>query len=112
MTAVWQTRPFKAIHLDFNSDREQQLDLHLRASYVILQVLDFFLTIFAMTIGMAELNPLMNSLLASPAQLLSFKLALPLIIAWFIPGKLLIPAIIFLAMVVGWDIKELLVLFL
>jgi len=60
-----------------------------------------------MSIGFTELNPFMQNLLDNPVQLFLAKCAIPLLIAWLAPGKLLIPAIIAMAIVVGWDIKEL-----
>jgi len=81
----------------------------LRASYVLLSQLDLILTILAVSLGLSELNPVMRHLLSALPQLLVVKLAVPLLIAWFIPSKLLIPAIILLVMVVGWDVKELLI---
>jgi hypothetical protein len=52
----------------------------------------------------------MRASLNSPGQLGIIKFGIPLLISWLVPGKLLIPAIVLLAGVVGWDIKELLLL--
>jgi hypothetical protein len=80
-----------------------------KVSFVLLNQLDFVLTTFALSFGFYELNPLMRSWAASPLQLIVIKLAIPIAIAWLVPGKLLLPAIFLLILVVGWDVKELLV---
>ena len=80
-----------------------------KVSFVLLNQLDLVLTVVALSFGFHELNPLMRSWAASPVQLLLFKFAIPLAIAWLVPGKLLVPAIALLVFIVGWDVKELLV---
>jgi hypothetical protein len=42
-----------------------------------------------------------------PALLLIVKLIIPLVIAWLLPGKLLLPSIALLMFVVIWNLKEL-----
>jgi len=83
-------------------------DSTLKVSYVSLHLVDLILTQIGIYLGFSELNIVMKGLLANPLQLLAFKLALPVFIAWLVPGKFLIPAIVLLLLVVGWDIKELL----
>ena len=102
---VWQYRFFRARteHLQSTS---------ATVGYVFLQLLDLMLSILAMWLGLSEVNPFMRNLLATPVQLLTVKLAIPLLVVWLVPGKLLIPAILFLSLVVGWNIKELLVFLL
>ena len=85
-------------------------DMMLKISYLVLQVLDLGLTLLAVSLGAHELNPVIRASLASPVQLTVLKGGLPLLIAWLLPGKFLIPGILFLAVVVGWNVKELLVL--
>ncbi len=75
--------------------------------FVLLNQIDLVLTVSAVGLGFSELNPFMKNLLSSPWQLLSFKLAIPLLIAWLVPPRLLLPAIVLLLFVVGWDAKEL-----
>ena len=65
-----------------------------------------------MSIGLSELNPVMRQLANMPLQLVIIKCAIPLLIAWLAPGKLLLPAIILLCLVVSWNIKELLLFLL
>jgi len=80
-----------------------------KVSFVLLNLVDLILTIFALSIGLYELNPWMRSLAASPLQLLLVKLAIPILIAWIVPSRLLLPAIGLLIFIVGWDVKELLI---
>jgi hypothetical protein len=78
-----------------------------KLSFIILNMLDLGLTLFALSQGANELNPLMRSMVNSPLQLYTAKLVLPLFLAWLLPGKLLWPSIALLTFVVGWDIREL-----
>ena len=86
--------------------------LALKASYVLLHQLDLVLTVVAVSLGYSELNPLMRALLSAPIQLIVIKVFIPLVIVWLCPNKLLLPATAFLALVVGWNIKELILLLL
>ena len=79
---------------------------------MLLHQFDLVLTVLAVTLGFSELNPLMRYLVAMPFLLLIIKLAIPLLIAWLAPGKLLLPAIILLCLIVIWNIKELLLFML
>jgi len=108
MAMVWHSNTIQPSCLIRKSNRDYWQDLALRGSYLFLQQLDLILTILAMSLGLSELNPMMKSLLASPIQLALVKVAIPLLVVWFVPGKFLIPAIVLLCMVIGWDIKELL----
>ncbi|MFH1003639.1 MAG: DUF5658 family protein [Chloroflexota bacterium] len=80
-----------------------------KVSFVLLNQLDLALTVLAASLGLPELNPFMRYLLAVPVGLLLFKSALPLVIAWLVPGRLLWPAIICLSLVAGWNVKELVI---
>ena len=77
-------------------------DLRLKVAYLGLQVLDLILTIVAIKLGAVELNPMMRAALRSPIQMLWF--------VWMLPGRILIPAIALLLFVVGWDIRQLVLL--
>ena len=79
-----------------------------KASFILLNQLDLTLTVVAVSLGFTEMNPVMKYLLQAPALLLIVKLAIPIAIAWLIPGRILIPSIALLARVVIWNIKELL----
>jgi hypothetical protein len=85
-------------------------DVILKAVYLSLQLLDLGLTIMAAHFGFPELNPFMRASLSSPYQLAIVKFGIPLLFGWLVPGKLLIPAIVLLVGVLGWNIKELLLL--
>jgi hypothetical protein len=82
-------------------------DLRLKIGYLGLQVLDLALTLFALSLGAQELNPLLRAAFQSPLQLTVIKVGLPLWLVWILPGRFLIPAVVLLLFVVGWDIKEL-----
>jgi len=83
-----------------------------KASFVLLNQFDLTLTVLAIYLGLSELNPLIRQLVNIPILLLIVKLALPLLIAWLIPGKLLLPSIALLALVIVWNIKELIIFLL
>ncbi len=95
-------------YFPWESDRNYGYSLSLKISYVCLHLVDLILTNVGTSLGLTELNPLMRNLLDAPLQLLAIKLVIPLLIAWLLPGKLLIPAIAFLSGVVIWNVKELL----
>ena len=76
-------------------------------SFVLLSQVDLYLTLIAVSSGFSELNPIMRTLLAAPLYLILIKVVSPIFIAWLTPGKLLVPAIVLLGFVIGWDIKEL-----
>ena len=90
--------------------RHDYRDVVLRLAYLSLQILDLGMTLLAAHLGFPELNPIIKASLNSPYQLLIFKLGIPLLIILFVPGKFLIPAIVLLSAVVGWNMKELLLL--
>jgi hypothetical protein len=97
-------------YLSVKRKRREPGDIILRAVYLSLQMLDLGLTLVATNLGFLELNPLMRDSLTSPCQLVIFKFCIPLLITWFVPGKLLIPAIVLLGGIIGWNVKELLML--
>jgi len=82
-------------------------DVVEKVMYVVLSQADLVLTAFAVHAGFYELNPLVRNLLAAPVMLILIKGAIPLFVAWLAPGKLLLPAIGVLVLVVGWNVKEL-----
>ena len=79
-----------------------------KASFVLLNQLDLALTLLAFNLGLTELNPLVRYAATVPVLLLLMKVAVPLLIAWLVPGRLLLPAIVLLCLVVAWNIRELL----
>ena len=80
-----------------------------KASFVFLCLLDLILTLLAINLGLSEINPFIGYLIQIPALFLVMKLFIPAIIAWIMPGKLLLPSIGLLALVVIWNIKELVI---
>jgi len=110
MAVVWQNNNIKQYCPALGDESDYWRDLALKASYVFLHQFDLILTMLAASLGLTELNPLIRGLLGAPLYLMAIKLAMPLFIACLFPGKYLIPAILFLAMVVGWNVKELLFL--
>ncbi len=78
-----------------------------KISFVLLNQIDLLLTVLAVSSGLREINPVMNYLLAIPVLLVIVKTVIPLLIAWLVPGRLLLPAIGLLSGVILWNITEL-----
>jgi len=78
-----------------------------KVSFVLLNQFDLALTVLAVSLGLFEMNPLMRYLVTVPVLLLVVKSAVPLLIAWLVPGRFLLPALILLGTVVAWNIREL-----
>ncbi|MDD5190750.1 MAG: DUF5658 family protein [Dehalococcoidales bacterium] len=74
-------------------------DILIKVTYVVFQQMDLFMTVFAISRGSTELNPFMRSLLANPFQLVTIKIIIPVILAWVVPGKFLLPALLFILFV-------------
>ena len=83
-----------------------------KIAFIGLNVIDLVLTLFAMNMGAHELNPIMRGMISSPMSIFTTKLLMPLVLAWLLPGKLLIPSIAVLVFVVGWDVRELIIFFM
>ena len=83
-----------------------------KISFILLSLFDLTLTILAMYLGLSEINPLVRYLVQIPLLLLIIKLVIPVLIAWIMPGKLLLPSIALLALIVIWNIKELVIFLL
>ena len=107
METVLQRVGIKQNHYIGHSNSQYLTGINVKASYVLLHLVDLILTIFGVSLGLSELNSIMKSLLSTPLELLVFKLAIPIVIAWFVPWKFLLPAIALLVMVICWNIKEL-----
>ena len=75
--------------------------------FVFLAYLDLVLTLLAVSLGFTELNPLVRSLLPSLGAFLLLKGGVPLLIAWLVPGRLLLPSIALQSLVLLWNSKEL-----
>ena len=82
-----------------------------KVSFILLCLFDLTLSVVAVSLGFTEINPVMSFLIGIPVLLLIIKLAIPVLIAWLIPGRLLWPSIAVLALATIWNIKEILVFF-
>jgi hypothetical protein len=80
-----------------------------KVSFLALCLLDLALTLVAMSLGFAELNPMVGFLLEMPALLIFVKGVLPVLFAWLFPGRLLWLYIPLLAAAAIWNAKELIV---
>jgi hypothetical protein len=83
-----------------------------KISFIFLSLFDLVLTMLAMYLGFYEMNPFIRFLVHIPLLLLTVKLFIPVLIAWLMPGKLLLPSIALLALAVIWNLKELVVFLL
>ena len=83
-----------------------------KVSFILLSLFDLGLTILALSLGLWEINPVVRFLIKIPALLVVAKLVIPVLIAWVMPGRLLWPSIGALALVVIWNIKELVIFLL
>ena len=112
MAIAWQSKEIRQYRPISENHAARSRGLGLKVSYVLLHQVDLILTLFAVSAGFSELNPVMRSLLHSPLQLFVVKLVIPLLIVWLIPSKFLIPAFALIALVVIWNVKEILLLVL
>jgi hypothetical protein len=80
--------------------------------FILLSEFDLTVTVVAVSMGFTEINPFIKFLITIPLLLIAVKLLIPVLIAWLIPGRLLLPSIAVLALVTIWNIKEILVFFL
>jgi hypothetical protein len=71
---------------------------------------DLTLTLMAARNGWVELNPVMRASLQSLYQIAIFKFAIPILVSWFVPGRLLIPAILLLCGILGWNFHQMICL--
>ena len=92
------------------SRRRDKTDTVLKIIFLSLQFVDLLFTALAARYGWLELNPFMKASMDSTFKLAIFKFGIPVLISWFVPGRWLIPAIMLLVMVVGWNVKELIML--
>ncbi len=107
MALAWDSKEIRQRWLINQRQGKYLWDIGLRAGYVLLHQIDLILTIFAVSSGAYELNPVMRSLLGSPYQLAIAKLAIPVMIAWLLPSRFMVPAIALLSLIICWNLKEL-----
>jgi hypothetical protein len=93
----------------FESSATFKKETNLKTGFILLCQLDLFLTLLAVYLGLSEINPLVRFLIAIPVLLILVKMLVPVLIAWLMPGKLLLPSMVILVFVVIWNIKELVV---
>ena len=82
-------------------------ETRFKTGFLALMYFDVLLTFAATQGGYAEMNPIVIGMLASPWKLALAKGVAPLVIAWLLPGRLLLPSICFLLAVAMWNVKEL-----
>lgn len=101
MATVWSKarRYFTAV--------EFKHGIPIKVGYVLLQQADMLMTNFAMSAGFHEVNPIVRGMLSSPTELLAIKLFIPIVIAWLVPAKLLIPAVALLLLVLTLNLHAL-----
>jgi hypothetical protein len=90
--------------------KKDKTDTFLKASFLLLQMADLVLTLVAARSGWIELNPFMRAQLDSLFLMVFVKFAVPALVSWFVPGRMLIPAIVLLSGVIGWNLKEMICL--
>ena len=90
----------------FDSPATFRRDTMAKVLFIFLCAADMTLTVVARSMGFNELNPLMNFMMNTPALLLMVKLVIPVLIAWLMPGKLLLPSTALLGFAFVWNMKE------
>ena len=93
----------------FDSSATFQRSTAPKVWFILLSEMDLVLTSVAAYLGLWEINPFVRFLIEVPVLMLVMKLAIPILIAWLMPGRLLIPSIVLLALVVIWNISELVI---
>ena len=78
-----------------------------KAAFIVLGLVDLFMTLYALGLGYTEQNPVFASLQHDPVGLFFLKVAGPIVIAWLAPARLLLPSIGLLCAVIGWNVGEL-----
>ena len=106
--AGWQARVISQYYALWENDWSSWRNVAVKIGYVLLHQLDLGLTMLALTSGLHEINPLIRDLLAAPPQLVLIKLAIPIFTAWIVPSRFLMPAVVLLSLIIGWNVKELL----
>ena len=86
--------------------KKDRTDTFLKVAFLTLQMADLMLTLVAARSGWVELNPIMRAQLDSLYKLAGFKFVIPVLVSWFVPGRLLIPAILLLCFITGWNLTQ------
>jgi hypothetical protein len=90
--------------------KKDKTDTALKVTFLTMQMADLILTLVAARSGWVELNPIMLASLDSLYKVAAFKFAVPILVSWFVPGRLLIPAILLLCGILGWNLRQMLCL--
>lgn len=77
-----------------------------KVAFVAFVYVDLLLTLYAFSQGFAELNPLVRALIEHPWGLALMKGVAPLLIAWLVPGRLLVPSVFVLTGINGWNLAQ------
>ena len=80
----------------------------LKLAFVALGAVDLLVTLYALSSGYVEVNPVFEAARGLPAGLFLLKVAGPVALAWLVPSKLLLPSIALLAVVLAWNMGALL----
>ena len=97
-------------YIVLKSRRRDRTDTVLKAAFLSLQLVDLAMTLVASRYGYPELNPFVKATLSSFYLMVVIKFFVPVFVSWFVPGRWLLPAILLLCGVVGWNVKELVML--
>jgi len=81
-----------------------------KVAFIVLCQVDMILTSVAVSLGFTELNPFVVFLIEFPVMFIVIKGLVPLLIAWAVPGRLLLPSVAVLSFVLIWNTKELIYL--
>ena len=92
------------------SRKRDNVDTIFKVIFLALQLTDLALTLVAARSGYPELNPMLRGSVDSVTTLAILKCCIPVAISWFVPGRWLLPAILLLFGVVGWNVTEMIML--
>jgi hypothetical protein len=90
--------------------KKDKTDTFFKVTFLTLQMADLMLTLVAARSGWIELNPLMRASLDSLSMMIIIKFAVPTLVSWFVPGRLLLPAILLLCGITGWNLHQMICL--
>ena len=92
--------------------KKDKTDTFLKVAFLTLQMADLMLTLVAARSGWAEMNPWMRAQLDSLYKMIALKFLVPVLVSWFVPGRLLIPAIVLLCLITGWNLYQMICLWI
>ncbi len=79
-----------------------------KLGFVALAYIDLVLTLYAVQSGFTEMNPVVLRLLTRPGELFLVKVVVPPLIALLVPARLLLPSVLLMVMVSGWNLASIL----